>query len=169
MKNQDLLLKTIFACMACDGDIATEEIQLLRNLIVNMELFKEIDVEAKLKMYIDSINKNGVSFLNQYLSEVAESELTKDEQMSLVGFAFKTIEADANIEYTEVKFFKKIRSRLSLTDEDILAMYPDKEDFLLPDINVAADPEWNNVRFTEITLKIGCNADLITAGQGTGV
>ena len=111
-------------------------------------------MEVTLKKYVDSINENGVSFLNQYLSEVAEDELTKEEQMCLVDLAFKTIEADNRIEYSEVKFFKKIRVRLSLTDEEILAKYPDKEDFLLPDLNVAADPEWNNVTFAEITLKL---------------
>lgn len=153
MNNQDLFLKTIFACMACDGDIATEEVQLLRELIVNTDLFKELDVEVTLKKYIDSINQNGVSFLNQYLSEVAEDELSKEEQMQLVDLAFRTIEADKNIEYSEIKFFKKIRVRLSLTDKEILSKYPDKEDFLLPDINVASDPEWNNVVFAEITLK----------------
>ena len=31
---------------------------------------------------------------------------------------------------------------------------PNKEDFLLPDINVADDPEWNNVTFAEITLSL---------------
>lgn len=153
MNNQDLFLKTIFACMACDGDIATEEVQLLRELIANTDLFKELDVEVTLKKYIDSINQNGVSFLNQYLSEVAEDELSKEEQMQLVDLAFRTIEADKNIEYSEIKFFKKIRVRLSLTDKEILSKYPDKEDFLLPDINVASDPEWNNVVFAEITLK----------------
>lgn len=153
MNNQDLFLKTIFACMACDGDIATEEVQLLRELIANTDLFKELDVEVTLKKYIDSINQNGVSFLNQYLSEVAEDELSKEEQMQLVDLAFRTIEADKSIEYSEIKFFKKIRVRLSLTDKEILSKYPDKEDFLLPDINVASDPEWNNVVFAEITLK----------------
>ena len=152
MNSQDLLLKTIFACMACDGDIASEEIQLLHNLIANTELFKNLDVDVTLKKYVASINENGVSFLNQYLSEVAEKELTKDEQMRLVDLAFKTIEADNRIEYAEIKFFKKIRIRLSLTDEEILSKYPDKEDFLLPDINVASDPEWNNVTFAEITF-----------------
>lgn len=152
MNSKDLLFKTIFACMACDGDIAPEEIQLLRDIIVNTELFCGLDVNENLKKYIDSINENGVSFLNKYLSEVAETELSKEEQMCLVDLAFKTIEADNRIEYSEVKFFKKIRVRLSLSDEDILAVYPDKEDFLLPDINVAADPEWNNVMFAEITL-----------------
>jgi uncharacterized tellurite resistance protein B-like protein len=152
--DSELLLKTIFACMACDGDIASEEVQVLRELIANTDLFKELDVEVVLKKYVDSINKDGVSFLNNYLSDIAEDALSKEEQMCLVDLAFKTIEADKRIEYSEVKFFKKIRVRLSLTDEEILAKYPDKEDFLLPDINVADDPEWNNVTFAEITLSL---------------
>jgi uncharacterized tellurite resistance protein B-like protein len=154
MKNKELFLKTIFACMACDGDVAAEEIQLLRELIAQTDLFNEIDVEVTLKRYVDSINQNGVAFLSQYLSEVADDELSKEEQMCLVDLAFKTIEADNRIEYSEVKFFKKIRVRLSLTDDEILAKYPDKEDFLLPDLNVAEAPEWNNVTFAEITLKV---------------
>lgn len=154
MKNKELFFKTIFACMACDGDIATEEVQLLRELIANTDLFNDIDVEVTLKRYVDSINQNGVAFLNEYLSEVADDDLTKDEQMCLVDLAFKTIEADNRIEYSEVKFFKKIRVRLSLTDDEILANYPDKEDFLLPDLNVAENPEWNNVTFAEITLEV---------------
>lgn len=152
MNTQELLLKTIFACMACDGDIASEEIQMLRELIANTDLFKDLDIEIELKKYVDSINQNGVSFLKRYLSDIVETELSKNEQMCLVDLAFKTIEADKRIEYSEVKFFKKIRIRLSLTDDEILAKYPDKEDFLLPDINVADDPEWNNVTFAEITF-----------------
>lgn len=154
MNNQDLLLKTIFICMACDGDIAPEEIHVLRELIANTDLFKELDIEVILKKYVDSINQDGVSFLNKYLSDLAEDTLSEEEQMCLVDLAFKTIEVDKHIEYSEVKFFKKIRVRLSLTDEEILAKYPDKEDFLLPDINVADDPEWDNVTFAEITLSL---------------
>lgn len=159
MNNQKLLLKTIFACMACDGDIATEEVHVLRELIDTTDLFKELDVEVILKKYIDSINNDGVSFLNKYLSDIAEATLSKEEQMYLVDLAFKTIEADKRIEYSEVKFFKKIRVRLSLTDDEILTKHPDKEDFLLPDINVADDPEWNKVTFSEIILSQDKNAE----------
>ena len=161
MNNQELLLKTVFACMACDGNIATEEIQLVRDLIANTDLFKNFNVEESLNKYVDSINKNGVAFLNQYLSDVAKGELTKEEQMCLVELAFKTIEADKRIEYSEIKFFKKIRLRLSLSDDDILGKYPDKEDFLLPDINVADEPSWNNVTFAEISLNLGNQIDSI--------
>lgn len=152
MNTQDLYLKTVFTCMACDGDIAPEEVQLLRELLSNTNMFKDLDVEAILKKYVAAINENGVAFLNQYLSEVAENHMTKEEQMCLVDLAFKTIEADKRIEYAEVKFFKKIRVRLSLTDEDILKKYPEKEDFLLPDVNVAAAPEWYDIKFAEIAL-----------------
>lgn len=158
MSTQELLLKTIFACMACDGDIAPEEIQMLRGLILETDLFKELDVDAILRQYIDLINHDGVSFLNKYLSEIAEGKLSKEEQMFLVDLAFKTIEADNRIEYSEVRFFKKIRVRLSSTDEEILAKYPDKEDFLLPDINVTEEPEWDNVKFADyINLGIKSN------------
>lgn len=152
MNNQDLLLKTIFACMACDGDIASEEIQMLRELITETDYFRDLEVDVVLKKYVDSINTNGVSFLKKYLNEITENELSKEEQMCLVDLALKTIEADKRIEYSEIKFFKKVRARLTLTDEEILAKYPDKEDFLLPDINVAEDPEWNNVTFADISL-----------------
>lgn len=138
--------------MACDGDIAPEEIQVLRELIVNTDLFKDLDVEVILKKYVDSINQDGATFLNKYLSDITEKALSKEEQMCLVGLAFRTIEADKHIEYSEVKFFKKIRFRLTLTDEEIIDEYPDKEDFLLPDINVADEPEWDDVTFREITL-----------------
>ena len=154
MNSKELLLKTVFACMSCDGDIAPEEVQLVRELVAKTDLFKGLEVETLLNNYIESINKNGVAFLNQYLSEVAENKLTKEEQLCLVDLAIKTIEADNIIQYSEVKFFKKIRVRLPLTDEESLEKHPDKEDFLLPDINVADFPEWNDVTFELIKLDI---------------
>lgn len=70
--------------------------------------------------------------------------------MSLV---LKAIEADNRIEYSEVKFFKKIRSRLSISDEAILGEHPDKEDFLLPDLKVDELPVWDeHAQFAQITI-----------------
>lgn len=151
--NKELLLKTVFACMACDGDIAEEEIGLLKRITVESNLFEGLEVENLLNTYISLINQNGRMFLNQYLSDVAGSGLTEEEQLTLIDLAFMTIEADNVIEYSEVKFFKKIRSRLSVSNEMILKKFPEKEDFLLPDINVTEVPNWNNVVFSEIKLK----------------
>ena len=152
MNTNELYLKTIFCCMACDGDIAKEEVTLVNDITSKQESFKNMNIEAAINDYVTIINAKGVSFLNQYLKELEAQKLSIEEQMIIVDFVIQTIYADSKIEYSEVKFFKKIRKRLSLTDEQILAQHPDIEDFLLPDINVVEDPEWSNVVFENINL-----------------
>lgn len=152
MNTQELYIKTIFCCMACDGDIANEEVALVHDITSKQDIFEGMDVNAIINGYVASINANGALFLKQYLKELSSQELSNEEQKMIVDFALQTIFADNRIEYSEVKFFKKIRSRLSLTDEEILANHPDVEDFLLPDINVAEDPIWENVVFDNINF-----------------
>lgn len=152
MNTQELYLKTIFCCMACDGDIANEEVALVHDITSKQDVFDGMDVNAIINGYVASINANGALFLKQYLKELSSKKLSYEEQKMIVDFALQTIFADNRIEYSEVKFFKKIRSRLSITDEEILASHPDVEDFLLPDINVAEDPIWENVVFDNINF-----------------
>ena len=76
---------------------------------------------------------------------MSKEELTEEEQLLLIALSIKMIEADSRIEYSEVKFFKKIRARLSVSDEQILEQHPNKEDFLLPDVNVTEDLIWNEI------------------------
>ena len=152
MNIQELYLKTIFCCMACDGDIANEEVALVHDITSKQDVFDGMDVNAVINGYVASINANGALFLKQYLKELSSQELSNEEQKMIVDFALQTIFADNRIEDSEVKFFKKIRSRLSITDEEILANHPDVEDFLLPDINVAEDPIWENVVFDNINF-----------------
>lgn len=154
MSTNELLLKTVFCCMACDGDIAEEEIELVRRLSSAEPQFASIDAQSLINSWIEAINKQGQTFLKEYLQELKRSELSADEQMQIVDLAFKTIEADNKIEYSEVKFFKKIRLRLSIDDDVILAKYPDKEDFLLPDIIEADEPVWKNISFENINLNV---------------
>lgn len=154
MDKKELYLKTIFSCMVCDGSIATEEIGLVRELANSSELFMDFDVEKHLNAYITEINENGTRFLSRYLSELADAELDKELQMNIVNLSLKTIEADNVIAYSEVKFFKKIRSRLSLTDDEILECHPDKGDFLLPDVDANEEPALDGISFGPIDLKL---------------
>lgn len=150
---QELYLKTLFCCIACDGDIAKEEVRLLQEEVTDDKTFDSMDPKPLLDEWIAEINDNGAAFLSGYLSELGEAKLSEQEQLTIVDLALKAIEADNRIEYSEVKFFKKIRNRLSITDDAILKEHPDKEDFLLPDINVAAIPVWDNhVKFDFINL-----------------
>lgn len=155
MERTELYLKTIFCCMACDGEIAKEEVEMIESLSSKYDMFSNVGIESYLNKWIALINENGVSFLKGYLNELSEADLSLSEQIRVIGFAIMTIEADKCIEYSEIKFFKKIRNRLSVSDEEILEQYPNKEDYLLPDINVVEEPVWNNnIQFAEISLNL---------------
>ena len=150
MNKEELYLKTVFCCIACDGEIAKEEVDLVRKMSTKDNIFSGLDSEALINSWISEINEKGGRFLQSFLKEVKTIELDEKEQLLLVSLA---IEADNRIEYAEVKFFKKILARLSVSDEMILAEHPDKEDLLLPDINVDEMPLWNeDVRFAEISI-----------------
>lgn len=151
MTKEELYLKTIFCCIACDGNIATEEVDMVRNLCAKDRIFHNLDSEEYLNSWITEINEQGGVFLQNYLKEINSVELNKQEQLLLVSLA---IEADNSIEYAEVKFFKKIRSKLTISDEAILAEHPDKEDFLLPDINITEIPQWDDsTHFSQISIQ----------------
>lgn len=153
MTKKELYLKTVFCCIACDGDIAEEEVGLIRELGTKDKLFSDMNAEKYINAWVNEINKRGGMFLQNYLNEIATEDLNEEEQLLLVSLAFKAIEADNRIEYSEVKFFKKIRSRLSISDEIILGNFPNKEDFLLPDLKVAELPMWDeNTQFNQITI-----------------
>ena len=137
MTENELLLKTAFCCMACDGDIAQEEVSLLSNVVRKSPKFENINLEMKLKEYVEQLNLLKGSFISDYLNEIKKAELSLEEEQEIIKFAIDTIEADSNIEYSEISFFKQIRNCLKISDSSIYAMYPDKEDleyFLLPDI-----------------------------------
>lgn len=150
----ELYLKTIFSCIACDGEIAPEEIQMVRDMSQVEDLFRSLDVEKIINGWIADINEIGAAFLQRFLKEIDSVTMSDDEQLTLVSLAFKAIEADNVIEYAEIKFFKKIRKHLSISDEQILVVYPDKQIFLLQDFNEPEDLTWDtNTHFDLINIE----------------
>lgn len=154
MKTNELYLKTVFCCMACDGNIVDEEISLIHELCDKEKLFDNIDIKAILNQWISEINRNSNCFIKTYLDELKIAKLSEEEELNIINIAIRTIEADKNIEYTEIKFFKSIRKQLAIEDDKILLVHPDKKDFLLPDINtldfsIFSDINFQNLYFNE--------------------
>lgn len=129
-----LLLKTAFCCMASDGDIHNTEITLIKTMCENSEQFKEFNFQAEINMLVDKINASGKEFISDYFKLLDQALLNEKEELTLIDFAIQTIRADEQIEYSEIKFFKNIRHRLKISDEYILAVFPDIEQFLEADI-----------------------------------
>ena len=153
MEINELYLKTAFCCMAFDGDIAPKELEFIRSYVSNNELFSVVDVENKLNEYVADINQQGISFLNDYLKDIANMSLTETQELNIVRIAIQMIEVDNKIEYSEISFFKRIRLNLNISDVTILEDMPDKEDYLLPDIILKEYEFVLNTPFLNINLK----------------
>lgn len=128
----DIMLRTAFSCMSCDGDIATEEVSLISEMAEKENLFGDVEIKEKLQELLSEINEKRSRFLKDYLSFLQESELSVEQKLSILNVAYKTIQADKKIEYSEVKFFKVIRSIFSdITNELILNNVKGIEDYFL--------------------------------------
>lgn len=129
-----LLLKTAFSCMACDGDIDKREIKLIKRLHKEKKTFGDLDVKTEMDNLLIAINKDGHQFMRDYFDELTTSKLTESNELNLIEVAIDTIKADEKVEYSEIKFFKVIRSKLKIDNELILEKHPDFEDYLEQDI-----------------------------------
>jgi competence protein ComGF len=118
--------------MACDGDIDKREVNLIKQLQKEKKTFGEIDLSSELDTLLLAIN--GQLFLRSYFNDLTSSELSEANELKLIEVAIATIKADDIIEYSEIKFFKVIRSKLKIGNESILEKHPDFEDYLEQDI-----------------------------------
>lgn len=129
-----LFLKTAFSCMACDGDIDSREVNLIKEMHEQKNTFGSIDIDNELEQLLHSINRDSQMFLREYFSELTSADLSEHAELKLIEIAIETIKADEKIEYSEIKFFKIIRSKLKIQNEAILKIHPDFEEYLEQDI-----------------------------------
>jgi len=129
-----ILLKTAFSCMACDGDIDKRELVLIKKIHQDTKIFGEIDINQELENLLLEINRDGHKFLKSYFNELTSAELSEQDELKLIEVAINTINSDDKVEYSEIKFFKVIRSKLKIDNKPILAKHPDFEDYLEQDI-----------------------------------
>jgi len=136
MEQNELLLRTAFACMSCDGDIAPEEVELIKRLDREKHLFGDVDIDKELDDLVNEINEKGKGFLKQYLISLAEASLTESQELQVVDVAVQTIRIDNRIEYSEIKFFKVLRSNLTIVSDETLLEKIDgiDENYLAQDI-----------------------------------
>jgi uncharacterized tellurite resistance protein B-like protein len=154
---EKLLFRTAFSCMACDGEIANDELELIRKMSADNSIFGSIDIDNELNDLVIKINAQGKDFLKEFLEELTQRNLSEQEELDILNIAFKTIQADNKIEYSEIKFFKMIRSKMHVSNEIILAKIDGIDDtYLAKDINTdylkMYDTYFNNINIPKFNI-----------------
>lgn len=159
MEQNELFLRTAFACMSCDGEIASEEVELIKQMSKEKQLFGEIDIDKELDELVREINLKGKGFLKQYLVNLAEESLTEEQELKVADVAVQTIRADNRIEYSEIIFFKVLRSNLKIVSDETLLEKIDgiEENYLAQDIQAdylqMYDDYFNTIELPKFEMK----------------
>lgn len=132
MKN--LLIKTAFACMACDGIIDVRELECVNKFIQDEEICEPNELKIHLNSLVDEFNRDSNEFMTRFFKELKNAVLRSDDQLKIIEYALAIIRADEEIDYREIKFFKIIRSLLPVSYKDIRGKFEDIEEFLEEDI-----------------------------------
>lgn len=159
----ELLLHTAFACMACDGDIAQEEVDLIKKLDKDEHLFGDIKIDVELETLLKKINEQGKSFLKIYLDLVKDYQLNEEDSLRILDVAVKTIKADNIIKYSEIKFFKVIKANLSVSDQTILENVEGIDDMWvaqdIKDYGLLYESYFDNIELPKFDINILASKD----------
>jgi uncharacterized tellurite resistance protein B-like protein len=129
-----LLLKSIFACMACDQQIDAKEMAHIRQQAKEKGLFGGLDLEMELKRLESELNEQGYGFFRSFFAELSGAGLDREQELRLLDASVDMVEANEEIEYAEVKFVKLIRAELKVSDVEILVANPAHNDYLKQDV-----------------------------------
>jgi uncharacterized tellurite resistance protein B-like protein len=147
MKNQDFkdfLFKTAVMAMACDGEIAETEIEEIRTIVANEIYFMGYDFEGPLKNNIDNIKANGKNAINQYLQEIETNKLNEHQEILLIEVLLRIIEADNDVQSSELKFLQIAKSKLKVDEQTLIVKFPKQIEYLLDFHNYGLNQEFTD-------------------------
>lgn len=134
MKNQDFkdfLFKSAVMAMACDGNISEREIEEIKSIVGNEIYFMGFESEAPLKNNIDNIKINGKDAINHFLQEISTNNLNEHQEILLIEVILKIIEADNDIQTTELKFLQLVKSKLKIDEQTLIVKFPNQIEHLI--------------------------------------
>ena len=134
MKNsefKDFLFKSAVIAMACDGDIAEEEINEIKTIVANEIYFMGYEFEEPLQKNIEAIKINGKNAVNQFLQEITNNDLNEHQELLLIEVLLKIIQADTKVEENELRFLHLAKSKLKTDEQTLIVKFPHQIDYLI--------------------------------------
>ncbi|WP_035671310.1 TerB family tellurite resistance protein [Flavobacterium sp. 83] len=147
MKNLDFknfLFKSAVMAMACDGDIADEEVIEIKKIVANEIYFLGYDFEEPLKVNIDNIKVNGRNAINLYLQEIVSNDLNEHQELLIIEILLRVIQADGKVEESESKFLQMVKSKLKVDEQTLIIKFPQQIEVLMDFNNYGLHEEFTN-------------------------
>lgn len=156
---ENILFLTSFCCMACDGDIAAEELDQLNSFSKKEKFFNTININDEFNRCLTILNEFGDDFIRSYFQAIETIDFTEKEKFCIIDVAVKTILADNKVEYSEIKFFRSIVSSLNIEKDLILENVSNIEDYWLEE-DLSSGSDYKYFDNTEFSIHIPDNIDV---------
>jgi len=136
LKFRNVLLKTAFATMACDGHIDQREIDELCSINEKTRYFDGIKFRKVLDDLISDFRKGSGSAIKHILDEVLECDMSPIQELLALEVSIRIINSDGKHDENEVRFIHALRSKLNLANEVIFDRFG-----ALPILNISEKSE----------------------------
>ena len=141
---QNFLLKSAISVMACDGSIDESEITEIKNMADNEIYFMGFEIEESFEAILSYIKQNGKKAINEYLNELSQLNLNEKQELLLIEVLIRTIESDNVIEESEIKFLQMVKSKLDVSEENIIIQFPKQMKYLIDFENYGLHEEFTD-------------------------
>lgn len=114
-KYTEVLLEIAFASMVCDGEIAPEEEEYLREIEQNDFYLKEFDMSSKLDALKSDWELHGLNLCERILNSSYGLVLTEAEKVIIMDFAIGITRSDGNMQQSEIDFINTLMRNIKVS------------------------------------------------------
>tara|TARA_B100000674_G_C37516941_1_gene767520 strand:+ start:216 stop:626 length:411 start_codon:yes stop_codon:yes gene_type:complete len=119
----ETLLDIAFASMVCDGDIAPEEEEYLRDIEKSDFYLKEFDMSDKLDKLTSDWELHGLILCERILNSAYKNEFSEDQKIVTMDFAIGIVRADGIMRQSEIQFINSLMRNIKVSTELVEMRY----------------------------------------------
>ena len=103
-----VLLEVSFAAMVCDGKIAPEEMEQLRQIEAKDFYFKDFDLSKRLDELHSEFDLYRFKLVEKALDKLYKLDFEENQKLILIDFALGIARADGEMQESEIKFINAL-------------------------------------------------------------
>ena len=142
---QQLLMRSAVIALACDGNVDQAEIEVVQRLVANEIYFLGYDFQYPFEIYLDQIKTQGISAVEEYLTELKDAPINPRQKILLVEVLLRVMDADNQWAQNEKAFLHMVLDRIQLPLEDLMLNFPKHSDILSTDHSRSFDDSFKGI------------------------
>jgi uncharacterized tellurite resistance protein B-like protein len=119
----EILLEIAFASMVCDGNIAPEEEEYLRDIEQSDYYLKEFEMSKKLDKLNSDWKLHGLNLIDKILNTTYKLNLSEGQKIVIMDFAVGIVRSDKEMQKSEISFINTLMQNIKISTEIVKIRY----------------------------------------------